>query len=132
VGTYDFYINDVQKLSGEPLKAKGTFDKISMGFYKDSVGTVYFGEFHVYSYRKLESVSFSKESYDIAANTSQPLELVFHPADATNRNAVCCALSKGVCGFGCGRKRAAVQNLQQHEGALGQTGGGAAGLQAGD
>lgn len=87
-GTYDFYINDVQKLSGEPLKAKGTFDKMSMGFYKDSVGIVYFDEFHVYSYKKLESVSFSKESFDIAANTSQPLELVFHPADATNRNAV--------------------------------------------
>ncbi len=87
-GTYDFYINDVQKLSGEPLKAKGTFDKMSMGFYKDSIGTVYFDEFHVYSYKKLENVSFSKESYDIAANTSQPLELVFHPADATNRNAV--------------------------------------------
>lgn len=87
-GTYDFYINDVQKLSGEPLKAKGTFDKMSMGFYKESIGTVYFDEFHVYSYKKLESVSFSKESYYIAANTSQPLELVFHPADATNRNAV--------------------------------------------
>jgi uncharacterized protein YjdB len=88
--TFDLYVNNVQKLSQEPYLAAtttGPLTAFSFGFYKESVGAAFFDEFHVYSYKAVQGVSFAQAVYEMAVDTSQSVPLIFNPPDATNQNA---------------------------------------------
>ncbi|MDF2937156.1 MAG: hypothetical protein K0Q90_2529, partial [Paenibacillaceae bacterium] len=88
--TFDLFVNNVQKLSQEPYLAAtvaGPLNALSFGFYKESIGAAFFDEFHVYSYKAVQGVSFPQAVYEMAVGTTQSVPLIFNPPDATNLNA---------------------------------------------
>lgn len=86
-GEFDLYIDGRLKLSREPGGAGGPVTSFYLGLYKDSIGTVYFDDFHLYSYKAATSASFDEADYDLAKDATLQLPLRFEPADATVQSA---------------------------------------------
>ncbi|WP_171056341.1 Ig-like domain-containing protein [Paenibacillus sinopodophylli] len=87
-GEFDFYINGQLKLSREPGGSGGPITSFYLGIFKDSIGTVYFDDFNVYSYKSAVSVSFAQDNYDVAKGSKVQLPLFFEPLDATVQSAI--------------------------------------------
>jgi uncharacterized protein YjdB len=85
--TFDFYVNNELKLSQEPMTESNPMTAFYLGIYKDSIGRVYFDDFHVHSYKPALSAAFPQASYELAAGETITLSLAFEPSDATNQTA---------------------------------------------
>ena len=86
-GEFDLYIDGQLKLSREPGGQGGPLVSFYLGMYKDSAGTVYFDDFHIYSYKPATGVAFAQASYELAKDRQLQLPLVFEPVDATVQSA---------------------------------------------
>lgn len=86
-GEFDLYIDGRLKLSREPGGEGGPVTSFYLGLYKDSIGTVYFDDFHLYSYKAATSAFFDDADYDLAKDATLQLPLRFEPADATVQSA---------------------------------------------
>ncbi|WP_079911605.1 Ig-like domain-containing protein [Paenibacillus sp. 32352] len=87
-GTFDLYIDNELQLAHEPMAEGSPFTSFYIGIYKDSIGGVYYDDFHVNAYKPTVSASFPQAIYTIAAGSNEKLPLVFEPADATDQTAV--------------------------------------------
>ncbi|WP_158289514.1 Ig-like domain-containing protein [Paenibacillus flagellatus] len=86
-GIFDLSIDGAPKLSREPWTAGVAPNGFYLGIYKDSVGSAYFDDFQISSYKPAIGVSFPQPAYGVAKGASVRLPLAFEPADATVRTA---------------------------------------------
>ncbi|OAS16438.1 Ig-like domain-containing protein [Paenibacillus oryzisoli] len=84
--TFDVYINNERKLTNEPMAETGSVTSFYLGLYKDTIGTAYFDDFHIYSYVPAISVAVTQAVYEMNVGTSQPLIVIFTPPTATNQS----------------------------------------------
>jgi uncharacterized protein YjdB len=84
---YDLYVDGVLKAAQEPTTGSGQFTALEMGFFRDSIGTVYIDDLNIYSYREAVDASMASAEVDVPLNGTMPLPLTYTPWDATIRSA---------------------------------------------
>lgn len=84
-GKFDLYIDDQMVLVQEMKTNAGEGDvmSLSLGLYREAIGSVYFDDIYIHPYKAALGASFEQPSYSIAQNSQMALKLVFEPIDAT-------------------------------------------------
>ncbi|MDO3412558.1 Ig-like domain-containing protein [Saccharibacillus sp. CPCC 101409] len=86
-GTFDLEVDGRRLLTKKPMKNSGPMNSFSVAVYKEHSGSASFDDFYVNGYIAAVSASFAEPQVQVPPGRDIDLELVFDPADATDRSA---------------------------------------------
>ncbi|NOU64824.1 DUF1565 domain-containing protein [Paenibacillus sp. LMG 31461] len=88
VDTFDLFINNEKRLTNEPMMESGAVTSFYLGLYKDTIGTAYFDDFHIYPFIPVQSIAVTQAVYEVNVGAIQPLNVIFTPPTATNQTLI--------------------------------------------